>query len=230
MVRKQLARALRQEGCVVEAIVQLMTAEDPTQGLPLGPAAAAAAAPAAGEAAAQQAGSGGGKGASSGGTAGVRGGQLFPDFMSLSEGADSWSAAANWPVTSGDEPSATPALLRRLWARAGHGRRSLGRGLSRLSQGLRGSRANLRETAAAAAAMGIHPDLYVAVEPIYAMSGPTAASMQARGAWGWASGPCGCRPWRKVWRCVSVSSPAFLRPLVGAPSAGRLCPHAVHPL
>ena len=177
MVRKQTARALRQEGAVLEAIVQLMTAEDPTRGPPVGPAAAAAAAAAAnGRAMGQQGEAGGGA------AAGVRGGVLYPDFMSLAEGADSWSAAANWPAARDDAFPRLPAALRRLWARAGRGSRRLGRGLSRLSGSLRGSRASLRDAAAVAAAatMGIHPDMYAAVDPIYAMTGPTAASLQVR--------------------------------------------------
>lgn len=173
VVRKQLARALRQEGRVVEAIVQLMTAEEPGGG---GSDGAQAPPPAKGS----QGGPGGSGDIDTLSSSGVRGGVLYPDFLSLGQGADSWSAAAHWPAAAGEQQqrSLVGGLVARLVRRGARTGRALSR---RLSATLRGSRGSV---AGAAAAMGIAPELYGAVEPVYAMSGPTAASMQVGGQTG----------------------------------------------
>lgn len=257
-MRKQLARALRQEGKVLEAIVELMTADSTDTG---GPSSNAVSTAGGGTGSAGSGkGSAGGEGAGSGDVDAlgeVRGGVVYPDFMTLEQGADAWAAAAQWPAGPQAEPtSLLGRLLARLWRGGKAGSRRI---TSRISMTLRGSRPNLHKEAesmgihpgeqfegvavaqrgtqhSTAAASGVHgastlsehgtarttcglhgarmaavagiaggrqrcasnpvrnslseairvpphpslPDMYSAVEHVYAMSGPTAASMQAR--------------------------------------------------
>lgn len=156
VVRKQLARALRQEGKVLEAIVELMTAEgsDPgslgSGGMGTG---GSGKSPAGGK------GSGGAEGADGHAGSGdvdalgdVRGGVVFPDFMTLEQGADAWEAAAQWPAgPQAEQSSLLGRVLARLWRHSKAGSRRI---TSRISMTLRGSRPNLHKEAES---MGIHP-------------------------------------------------------------------------
>lgn len=155
VVRKQLARALRQEGAVLAATLQLLTAGGPAvAGSQPGPDAeegAAAAEPALG-----------------GEHCGGDGGEGSPCKAAHTEGR---TASLGGLASS----------LGRLWCRSRRSRLrhvpSLGAGLSRISLAVRrGSRDDLTATAAA---LGVHPELYPAVEPIYTLSGPASASIQA---------------------------------------------------
>lgn len=206
---------------MLEAIVQLATCEDPTAGLG-----------GAGRGLARGASSLSFKGDSA---SGVRGGVVYPDFMTLEEGADSWQAAV-LPSSGGDdrESSLVGAALASLWRR---GSRRLGR----LSRSLRRSRGDVREEAAA---MGIHPGMLAAVEPIYSMSGPTAASLSVRCRRSGRAGLLGraCkRSCARLWAAAShaaccracwhpLTAPPFL-PCLPQPlsqPAGRARSHAFH--
>lgn len=220
-VRKQLARALRQEGKVVEAIVELMAAGGPASSSRSGwnGRRYGGGSPADG-------GKGGGDIDALGGAV-VAGGTLFPDFMTLEQGADSWSAATSgkWPAAaSPEERSVMGAALARLWRRSSV---RLGRSLSRVAQPFRSGQSDVDREAAA---LGTHPDMYAAVEPIYVMSGPTAASMAVRllgmGWWGGWAFPLAqlpmhtCRlPWCCAHACCSCA------PL---PGAGCARAHVLH--
>ncbi len=152
VVRKQLARALRQEGKVLEAIVDLMTTESSSTPEGLGSSGK---------------GSAGGKDGGEAGTNGqpgssdvdalgdVRGGVVYPDFMTVEQGADAWAAAAEWPAASQPEPSSLLGrVLAQLWRRGKAGSRRI---TSRISMTLRGSRPNLHKEAES---MGIHPGVW----------------------------------------------------------------------
>lgn len=155
-MRKQLARALRQEGKVLEAIVELMTADgsDPgslgSGGMGTG---GSGKSPAGGK------GSGGAEGADGHAGSGdvdalgdVRGGVVFPDFMTLEQGADAWEGAAQWPAApQAEQSSLLGRVLARLWR---HGKAGSRRITNRISMTLRGSRPNLHKEAES---MGIHP-------------------------------------------------------------------------
>jgi hypothetical protein len=169
VVRKQLARALRQEGAVLEAAVLLLTVENPAAGTvqPVKSAEHAA------------------EGAEDGGEVGSSNKQEdeededddldFPPSPPFDEQADM-------------QPASLTATLRRLWhtGRGSSMRRvtSLGTSLSHLSFAASGRRSSSKglqaskRVQAAAAALGVRPDLYAAVEPIYRMSEPAAASIQ----------------------------------------------------
>lgn len=214
----------------------------------------------------------------------VRGGVLFPDFMTLEQGADSWSAAAaQWPASG---PAGRSSLLGQALARAWrHGRagsRRLGR---RISASLRGSRADLGREAeclgihpgeprgpsgtrnkgrGAAGGLGMNtawrpcaclpnmssnvlllpapltpthspcPDMLSAVEHVYAMSGPTAASMSVRLTGGDRSAARqapACRSRSACTLCMCVPCHTLAPRLLPArPCAGGAGPHALHAL
>jgi hypothetical protein len=169
VVRKQLARALRQEGAVLAATVRLLTEGGQAVQGSRAEAELTAAEAQGGTAAAGVANEGEQRRGSD-----VEG--CPPE--ALHDGA---SAACQGGLAG---------ALRRLWCRSRRTRlrhiSSLGAGLSRIPLAVRrGSRSDL---AATAAALGVQPELYPAVEPIYALSGPASASLQASGGWDAACG------------------------------------------
>ena len=125
VVRKQLGRALRQEGAVLAAIIHLMTAEDPTQAPP--PFVDAEAPPLPQQQQQQQ--------------------RRRPPRPSA-------AASALWQGTLSRMSLGGAAMSGKAWSVAAQTR--------------------------AARAMGIHPDLFDSVEPVYQRSGPAAISMQVR--------------------------------------------------
>jgi hypothetical protein len=133
-----MARALRQEGAVLEAIVRLMASEDPSNADVTCSVHR-----------------------NSGSSSDSGGGSSERDFPAASSARQTGAAAV------------ASAKLAAAVAWLGGGRRAL----SRLSFSRGG--ASRRDLQAAAAGMGIHPDMQAAVEPIYAMAGPASDSIQA---------------------------------------------------
>ena len=195
-MRKQLAKALRQEGAVLEAIVLLLTADDVHQ---------------------TQLSKGGSSHSSMDVEAGTGGasscGVPSPgsspsphppqppqpqqqQSVSPADGVDE-DGEPDFPVV---QPSASEALSAALQRRLRGALRRGGAALSRVSSQLsmRGASVRAAKRTAEARAMGIHPDLFEVVEPIYAMSGPTAANLQVRGR-----GRCGAAP---TWRGGTAAS------------------------
>ncbi|KAL4458781.1 hypothetical protein ABPG75_013646 [Micractinium tetrahymenae] len=175
VVRKQLAKALRQEGAVLEAIVQLLTADEAQPRHSKGSS------------------SHGSLDVEAGGSGGGSPGTDSPDALpraapahqqqqvqlgpTAADGVDE-DGEPDFPVA---QPSAADAFAEALQRRLRHALRRGSKALSRISSQLSFRAASVRaaKRAAEARAMGIHPDMFDAVEPIYAMSGPTAASIQA---------------------------------------------------
>ncbi|KAL4435890.1 hypothetical protein ABPG77_000652 [Micractinium sp. CCAP 211/92] len=181
VVRKQLAKALRQEGAVLEAIVQLLTADDAE--LRLGKLGKAGSSLSSMDV---EAGMGSGSSAAAPSPDSTSSPeqpgehtqeQPQEEVVSPAEGVDE-DGEPDFPVS---KPSAYEALVSAAQRRLRRALHRSGAALSRVSVQLsaRASAGRSAKRSAEARAMGIHPDLLDAVEPIYAMSGPTAVSMQA---------------------------------------------------
>ena len=207
VVRKQLSRALRQEGAVLEAVVRLMTELEPDGGSGGSTKTSAPLGEAASEAGLQQ----------------QQQQQQHTQWVG-DEGDDFSPPRSEDEQPQGGEDD-SPLVRAHRWLcrrwRAARLRRvpSLVRMQASLCSISLSGRRGAVDDHHAARALGIRPDLYLACEPIYRMSGPTAASLQV--------GALRSDRWRRAsLKAAAVSAGGVGPPALHRVGAGFLPPHA----